>query len=161
MHGRDLECVCVSGSNWDELVLMGLYGMFGVISVWGLFWCAGCSGAWLGLLPSTAAPLHFHSCALSHPPSPLQILSFPLSVIRENEWVFVFPPILPPSQHCNLTGPPGRPSPFITLFHSKDTSKQSRFILTLVCRRVRVVVHELGPCGDRTITGSVTMNEAS
>lgn len=98
--------VCVSGSNWDELVLIGLYEMFGVISVWALFWRAGSTLSWLGPLPSTAVPLHFllfHSCARSL--SILMILTFPASVIRE--WIFLFPPIAPPSQRCDLSGPLG------------------------------------------------------
>lgn len=53
---RRAESECVSGSNWDELVLIGLYEMFGVISVWALFWRAGSTLGWLGPLPSAAAP---------------------------------------------------------------------------------------------------------
>lgn len=107
-------CVCTSGSNWVELVLMGLYGMFGVISVWGLLWRPGSSEGWLGPLPSIEAVLHVLLCcfvvALPRPlsfflsSSPL-VLTFPLSVMTESKWfcgtrkrtsVCVFlPPCLP------------------------------------------------------------------
>lgn len=102
VQGR--KWVCVSGSNWDELVLIGLYEMFGVISVWALFWRAGSTLGWLGPPPSTAAPLHFlpfHSGARSLSPSPSPYDS--ASVIRE--WIFLFPPIAPSSQHPDLSGP--------------------------------------------------------
>lgn len=70
VQGR--KWMCVSVGNWDELVLIGFYEMFGVISIGALLWRAGSALSWLGPLPSAAAPLHFllfHSCARSLSPS--------------------------------------------------------------------------------------------
>lgn len=93
-------CVCATGSNWVELVLMGLYGMFGVISVWGLLWRAGSSGGWLGPLPSAEAVLHFLvfsfilalSRRLSLVLTPRHCHERASDCMAPKEWMFVFPP---------------------------------------------------------------------
>lgn len=109
----------VSGCNWVELVLMGLYGMLRVISVWGLLWRPGFSGGWLGPPPSEPVLLRFCSFIpvlsrpLSHSGSHSNSLLLPLSVVRarvivwhwKSEEMFVFPPSLLPSQSYDLTGP--------------------------------------------------------
>lgn len=89
--GAGQKGVCVSGSNWDELALMGLYGIFEVISVWGLLWRAGSSEIWLGPLPS-AALLSF-ILVLSHPPSlsPVHTRSLSLLWERANECLCFLP----------------------------------------------------------------------
>lgn len=100
--------------------------MFGVISVWALFWWAGSTLGWLGPPPSTAAPLHFllfHSCARS---LSLSLSQYSASVIRE--WIFLFPPIALPSQHPDLSGSLGRKALSLLLimsFHSGATSQCS------------------------------------
>lgn len=123
VQGRKVECVyvCVSGSNWDEFVLMGLYGIFWVISVWGLLWRAGSFGGWLGPLPSAAALLHFllssFTLVLSHPPS-LTGFHFP-SLCHERAWVSVCVSSRPASLSAlwfsRASGSPStHPSPLIT-----------------------------------------------
>lgn len=138
--GRLCMCVRVLGSNWDELVLIGLYGMFGVISVWGLLWRPGSSRGWLGPPPSAEAVLHFLLCSfilvLAHPLSLLLLLTFPplcrereRAIIwhRESEWVFVFPPALLPLSALwfnRASGSPStHPSPLIAEFHFKGPSE--------------------------------------
>lgn len=87
---KDTVCVCVSGRNWDELFLMGLYGMlFIVISVWGLLACwllermAWPSAQSSGSSTLPLLPLYSRALLPSLTPFPSLVLTFPLC--RESE----------------------------------------------------------------------------
>lgn len=108
-QGRKVRCVFVSGSNWVELVLMGLYGMFGVISVWGVL-----APLEDGLAPCPA-PSSARSCSASHFPSLSWESQGLYGTERASDCLCVLHP-----EHCDLRGP----SPLIAECHFKGPSEQ-------------------------------------
>ena len=107
-------CVCASGSNWVELALMGLYGMFGIISVWGLLalwlcwriaWPSAQCQSCFTLSPGLSLPPFFSG---SHSPSFCRDrtrVCFYGSEKGEQVFVFLPPPPCPPSSVCQEVTP--------------------------------------------------------